>query len=185
MLENCPQLVLQYIFMFRLELFNLIVIGAFISSIFNILLAMMSAAVFWILHRNQEDIPFTITLKWKAVHSSIISTSNSAQNLNPFTQCGQRYTLSQLLGKIPVKGELLQFEILSSTEESSGCLLSGVFVSEQSIGAESEDDLFSEFIAKQTDIQNAVKEAFKLDAFTAHSQWDENLVLSARFLKTT
>ena len=130
-------------------------------------MAFMSAAVFWILHRNQADVPFTITLKWKQK-----ATSKSEKKLNPYSRCGRRKKLAKLLGKIPVKGELLKFEILSSTEQSSGCLLSGVFVSEQSIGAETDDDLFSEFLGKSGEIEDAVMEAFKLKDFTVHFDFD-------------
>ena len=167
MLENVPQMALQWVFMFKLNLFTNVVIVSFINSILNILMAFMSAAVFWILHRNHADVPFTITLKWKQRTSSKLQ-----KKLNPYSQCGRRKKLAKLLGKIPVKGEMLKFEILSSTEQSSGCLLSGVFLSEQSIAAESEDELFSEFMGKQTEIQDAVMEAFKLTAFAAHFDFD-------------
>ena len=168
---------------FRLELFGLIVIASFISSLFNILRAIMTAAVFWILHRNQVDVPFTVTLEWRQKHTANTPTTSKSQtNLDPFSKCGRRKKLAKLFGKIPVKGDTLKFEILSSTEQSSGCLLSGVFVSEQSIGAESEDDLFSEFVGKRTEIENAVMEAFKLNDFVA--QWHFNISI-ARSSKTS
>ena len=156
------------------------VIASFISSIFNILMALMSSAVFWILHRNQADVPFTITLKWNQRNAAIASTTKSPPKMDPFSQCGRRKKLAKLLSKIPVKGELLKFEILSSTEQSSGCLLSGVFVSEQSIGAESEDDLFSEFMGKYGDIKDSVMEAFKLNNFTNDFHFDISIARSSK-----
>ena len=156
------------------------VIASFISSIFNILMALMSSAVFWILHRNQADVPFTITLKWSQRNGATQIPSKSQSNTDPLSQCGRRKKLAELFGKIPVKGELLKFEILSSTEQSSGCLLSGVFVSEQSIGAESEDDLFSEFMGKYGDIKDSVMEAFKLNNFTNDFHFDISIARSSK-----
>ena len=45
-------------------------------------------------------------------------------------------------------------------------------MSEQSIGAQSEDDLFSEFMGKYGDIKDAVMEAFEFDDFTNHFHFD-------------
>ena len=165
---------------FRLELFGLIVIASFLSSLFNIVRAIMTAAVFWILHRNQVDVPFTVTLEWRQKLSANTPSSKSQSNLDPFSKCGRRKKLAKLFSKIPVKGETLKFEILSSTEQSSGCLLSGVFVSEQSIGAESEDDLFSEFVGKRTEIENAVMEAFKLNDFVSQWHFDISIARSSK-----
>ena len=75
---------------------------------------------------------------------------------------------------------VLKFEILSSTEQSSGCLLSGVFESEQSISAESEDDLFSEFMGKYGDIKESVMEAFKLNDFTNVFHFDIAIARSSK-----
>ena len=168
MLENVPQLVLQWYFMFQLELFTNVVIASFISSILNILMALMTTATFWILHRDQVDVPFSIALKWKPrVAVGILeSNSTSKKDADPFAHCGKRKKLAKLLGKIRVNGDnMLKFEVMSTTEQSSGsqsaCQLFGVHVSERN--ALSNTDLFSEFLEKQMEIEEAVMSAFRLD----------------------
>ena len=161
MLENVPQLMLQYQFMFKLNIFTNIVIASFISSIFNILMALMSAAVFWILHRNQADIPFTITLSWNKRSNSPISVSK--KDLDPFSQCGRRKKLAKSLGEIAVVDDKpLEFEILSTKKQTSGCTLFGVFVADQSTNAMSRSDTFSDFMDREQEIKNAVMTAFGL-----------------------
>merc|ERR550532_829667 len=78
-IENVPQLYLQYEFMFKFGVVNGIVIASFLSSIFNILLAMMNAAVFWILHRHRVDIPFSIMIAWKKINGGLGMTGKRKQ----------------------------------------------------------------------------------------------------------
>merc|ERR1719203_2566152 len=60
--ENAPQLALQSYFLFQLEIVNAVVLISWFSSIFSILLAIMSVAVFYILNRGQIEVPFTTKL---------------------------------------------------------------------------------------------------------------------------
>merc|ERR1719295_1318680 len=159
LIENVPQLYLQYLFMFRLDVINTIVIVSFLSSIFNILLAMMNAAVFLILHRNQVDIPFTIMISWR-----MKTPSGIQQELDPFAQCGKRKNLAKLLGEIDLgDDEPLKFEILSSNKMTTGCLLHGVMASNREGAAQISGGKFSDFMARKRQIDDAVMRAFGFD----------------------
>merc|ERR1719242_1704627 len=96
MAENIPQLLLQSSFMFQLNLFTTTVIASFISSIFNILFAIMAAAVFWILYRNQEEVPFSLTISYtdkqsdEDVSSEAAASKEDEASLDPQVNCGHR-----------------------------------------------------------------------------------------------
>merc|ERR1719295_430770 len=173
LIENVPQLMLQYWFMFEMNLGGSIVVISFISSIFNILRALTSAAIFWILHRNQTEVPFTITLSWTKKGDSSPTAALEAKSvtkgdLNPFCQCGRRTALAIALGEINVvDGESMKFEILSSQKQQSSCTLCGVFLSENTVNAraraQTEGDTFSNFMDREREIDEAVISAFDLD----------------------
>ena len=143
----------------------------------NIFQALTSAAIFWILHRNQSEVPFTITLSWKRKLNSsstaaLESVSKRKNDFDPFTECGRRKALGIALGEIHIAGdEPMKFEILSSKKQQSSCTLFGVFVAEttqtsaraHSPRAYSEGDAFSKFMDKEQEIKDAVISAFGLD----------------------
>merc|ERR1719295_858364 len=164
LIENVPQLYLQYLFMFRLDVINTIVIVSFLSSIFNILLAMMNAAVFLILHRNQVDIPFTIMISWRMKTPSGITGEQNMTELDPFAQCGKRKNLAKLLSEIDLGDDKpLKFEILSSNKMTTGCLLHGVRASNREGAAQISGGKFSDFMARKQQIDDAVIRAFGFD----------------------
>ena len=173
LIENVPQLALQYWFMFQMNLGGNIVVISFISSIFNILRTLTSAVIFWILHRNQTEVPFTITLSWtKKVNSSLSApleaTSLTTNELDPFSRCGRRKKLAKSLGEINVvDGKSIKFEILSSETQQSSCTLCGVFLSEQTVNAraraQTTGDTFSNFMDRERQIEEAVISALDLD----------------------
>ena len=173
LIENVPQLMLQYWFMFEMNLGGNIVVISFISSIFNILRALTSAAIFWILHRNQTEVPFTINLSWKkkgsSSHTAVLEAASVTKgDLDPFTQCGRREALAIALGEINViDGKSMKFEILSSQKQQSSCTLCGVFLSEHTVKAraraQTEGDVFSNFMDREREIEEAVISAFDLD----------------------
>ena len=174
--------------MFELNLVTTVVLVSFISSIFNILMAIMRTAVFLILHRNQADTLFTITLEWTKKALQIRPENDG--DLNPFSRCGRRHLLAETLSKIHVSNDQpLKFEILSSEERSSSCVLYGVYVSEKNTGsrslqrASSGGDLFARFLEKEEEIKGAVMTAFGLDVdFVDHFKFD---VAIARTLKVS
>lgn len=163
MLENIPQLALQYFFMFQLKLFTITVVASFISSIFNIVMAIMTSAVFWILHRDQTETPFVLSISWK-----LRKGLKSKSDLNPAAHCGLRKKLQKLMGQITVNGKALKFEVLSTVQQHLSCVLYGVFVSEHSlqskVRAMSGGSDFDEFLKRKKAIRRAVLEAFGLDA---------------------
>ena len=164
---------LQYYFMFEMNLGGNIVVISFISSIFNILRALTSAAIFWILHRNQTEVPFTITLSWtkngkSSPSAPLEATSVTKNELDPYTQCGRRKALAKSLGEINViDGKSMKFEILSSEKQQSSCTLCGVFLSEQTVNARAHaqtvGDVFSNLMDREREIEEAVINAFDLD----------------------
>ena len=118
LIENVPQLAIQYYIIFLMGLTTNIVILSFISSIFNVLNVVMSMAIFYILYRNQREIPFTINLSWSKQGDELIdaleAASKSEVDLDPSTQCGRRRKLRASLSRINVgTPEPLKFEILS------------------------------------------------------------------------
>merc|ERR1719242_528079 len=166
LIENVPQLYLQYEFMFKFGVVNGIVIASFLSSIFNILLAMTNAAVFWILHRHRVDIPFSVMISWKKIHGGLVMAGKKRKQkeLDPFSQCGKRKNLAKLLGEIDLgDDEPLKFEILSSKKLSSGCLLHGVMASNKQDSAQITGGKFRDFMARKQKIDDAVMRAFGFD----------------------
>ena len=159
--------------MFKMNLGGTIVVISFISSIFNIFLALTSAVIFWILHRNQSEVPFTITLSWtkqgnRSPSAPLEAASLTKNELDPFSQCGRRKALAEALGAINVfDGKSMKFEILSSEKQQSSCTLSGVYLSEHTVKAraraQTEGDVFSNFMDRESEIEEAVISAFDLD----------------------
>merc|ERR1719242_932013 len=181
-IENVPQLYLQYEVMFRLGIFNGIVIVSFISSIFNILLAMMNMAVFWILHRNQGDIPFTIMISWKKrAHGGLeMIGKQKKEELDPFAQCGKRQNLAKLLGEIDIgDDEPMKFELLSSNKLTTGCLLHGVMASDKQGAAQISGGKFEDFMARKEKIDDAVMKAFGFD-----QQYQSQFVFNVQITRT-
>ena len=165
--ENIPQIVLQYFFLFELNLVTTIVIVSFASSLFNILLCIMTSAVFYIMHRNEAETPFTILVSWTPTGSPSAAgvwRKESVQpkgGLDPYNQCGRRNALGELLSEITLgNGETFKFEILASRKVDSGCLLFGTMVSSQDVANQG---TFSEFMGKEAQISDAVISAFELD----------------------
>ena len=158
--ENVPQIALQYYFMFGLGLATNIVIISFVTSIFNILQAIMSVVVFYILYRNQVDIPFTITILWKKTARTLGAGTNDKE-LSPFSRCGRRSKLAQLLGRIDLgDAESLKFEVLTSTKLTSGCLLYCTMRSTQDAAVQVVGGKFDDFTARKQAIDDAVMRAF-------------------------
>ena len=129
---------------FQLNLFTNIVIVSFVSSIINILMCIMNAAVFYVLHRKQTDTPFTILVSWKrkghgqdAQHAMMLEKVTKRKNdgLDPFCRCGHRKYLSFLLTRCASNDGSLKCQVAASKKLESGCMLFGVFVSDPSAEA--------------------------------------------------
>ena len=160
--------------MFEMNLGGNIVILSFISSVFNIFRALTSAVIFWILHRNQSEVPFTITLSWtkkgKTPPTAALEAASVMNgDLDPFTQCGRRKKLAETFGEINViDGKTMKFEILSSKKQQSSCILSGVFVAEHTMNAraraQTEGDAFSNFMDREREIKEAVIQHIALNS---------------------
>ena len=135
--ENAPQLALQYYFMFKLDVINSIVIVSFMSSIFNILLVIMSMIVFLILYRNQKEVPFTVNISWKRIGFDSVADleheGTRKTDFDPFSRCGRRRELSKELEALNVDHGALKFEVLSTQKHRSSATIYGVFVTEQSV----------------------------------------------------
>merc|ERR1712087_474560 len=147
--ENVPQLFLQFYFMFGLGVVSNVVVISCASSMFNIVLAVMSTIVFRIMNRKQAETLFTLT----------VSASGSEPSLDPRIQCGRRSALEKKLCEVDVVGN--KIEILSTKKSPSSCILSGVYVSEQEGGA---GDAFSNFADRKKEIKQAVISEFKIPA---------------------
>ena len=187
--ENVPQLALQYYFIFHLNLATNVVVISFVNSVFNVLNVVMSLAIFYILHRNQVETPFTLNVSWRKQGDELIDALDEASrgksDLDPLTQCGRRRKLAVLLGQINVgTPDPLKFEILSSSKHESGCTLSAVFVSEQTAStrarARSEGDIFARFLEQEEQIKEAVITAFELDPV-----YTEKFAFSVSITRTT
>merc|ERR1719474_1549718 len=111
--ENCPQIALQYYFLFELNLVTSVAVISFTTSVFNVLLCIVTYAVFHILHRHQTEIPFKMVVSWTRI-------STSVGNVRPFNQCGRRRHLARVLEAIDSSSSF-KFEILSSKKVASGC----------------------------------------------------------------
>merc|ERR1719295_2585178 len=121
---------------------------------------MMNTAVFWILHRHQVDIPFTIMISWREkAQSGMIGEKKT--ELDPFSQCGKRKNLAKLLGEIDLgDDEPLKFEILSSKKTTTGSLVHGVMASSKQDAADFSGGKCSDFMARKQEIDEAVMTAF-------------------------
>ena len=85
----------------------------------------------------------------------------------PFTQCGRRKELTELLSQINVGNvKPLKFEITASQKDESRCTLYGVFIAEQTATsrarARTRGDVFESFMERERQIKEAVVRAFKL-----------------------
>ena len=206
LVENVPQLVLQYYFIFHLELVTGIVVLSFLSSIFNLLNTVFSVIVFFILHRNQVEIPFTLNVSWSKKHNklqtalavaleeaqqiqndhvdALESASRGKRDLDPFTQCGRRKELSKLLSQINVDNEKpLKFEITASKKDESRCTLFGVFVTRKDSSralVRTRNHQFESFMDRELQIKEAVISAFKLDP-----EYTDQFVFSVSITQTS
>ena len=195
--ENVPQIALQYYFMFELGLPTITAIASFSSSIFNILLSVMTVIVFRILNRNQRETPFTILVSWKEKDSVAdqgierVPTlmAEEKKDLDPYYRCGRRKALAKLLGQITRDqgdAEAVKFEIMASVKKDGGCLLHGVYITDNSVAVAVRRETMSarreslsrshsvsmsmnmaspmtEFMTQRNQIEKAVFTAFKLD----------------------
>ena len=168
MMENVPQIVLQYYFLFVLELHTATAFISLVSSIFNILLSILSVVVFHFLHRNQTEKAFSILMLWtkkeaQSESAGMTEGGESKSDLDPFARCTRRSELGKSLKRISE----MNFEILATKKLENGCLFHGVCVSENSVTAEarrkSTGGTFADFMSQQKQIQNAVESAFGLD----------------------
>ena len=150
----------------QLNIFTNIVIVSFVSSIINILMCVMNAAVFYVLHRKQTDTPFTILVSWKrkdygqqAQHVMTLEKVTKRKNdgLDPFSRCGHRKYLSFLLTRCASDDGSLKCQVAASKKLESGCTLFGVFVSDPSAGARAVSDFMR---TKKQKVHDEVMKAF-------------------------
>ena len=69
--ENVPQLVIQFYFLFILGVYTNTAALTFTSSLFNILLSIMTAVVSFFMNRNGKELGFTIQVNWRRSASSL------------------------------------------------------------------------------------------------------------------
>merc|ERR1712228_43204 len=108
-LENVPQLIIQSICIWKLEIITFTVIIASLSSVFNILLSIMSTIISRVTHKNQKEIPLTINLSW-------IIKEERVTVLDPFSKVGKRECLEETLRSMNTDDHPFDFEILSSNK---------------------------------------------------------------------
>merc|ERR1712228_979039 len=94
-------------------------------------MAIVSTIVFHILHRNEEDTPFTITILWRR-KGSVPPKGGSKKNADPFNQCAKRRKLAKVMSEMTVTdGNPMKFEILSTKKQTAGAIVFGVLKTEQ------------------------------------------------------
>merc|ERR1712228_732816 len=120
-LENIPQLTIQLYFMIKLDIVTTTVIIAAISSVFNILLSIMSASVFKAAHQKQIEVPFEINMSWTAKPSVDID------GLCPYSMVGQKRKLGSTLYAMDTANDnAFGYEILSSIKKTESCAIFGI-----------------------------------------------------------
>ena len=166
MLENLPQLCVQGFLIFYLGINSTIVLVSFSSSIFNILMSILTAVVHFVLNRGQNDSKFTILLSWtqrsKNLYAVLGSTrkQTTSGSLDPFLETGRRVSLATELSKITFgASKTMSFEILATTKQVSSCLIHGVMQFDKD--SESDSCVFASFKDKRIEIKAAIIRAFK------------------------
>ena len=171
-MENLPQLAVQAFVVFKLKISSTVILISFASSVFNVMMSVLTAAVYVVLHRNQNDSKFTILVSWSAKMGSLrvggnlgairrqtMTDSNSTPHLNPFSRTGRRRTLAKQLGLIKFHGSnSVKFEILASEKHCDGYLLYCVMQSDAE--NQSAATLLANFMDKEKEILRAIINAF-------------------------
>ena len=167
MMENLPQLALQAFVIFHLNISSTIILISFCSSVFNVMMNILTAAVFFVLHRNQNDSKFQILVSWSAKMGSVQLGGNLSMtrpqatkpNLDPFSRTGRRKTLAKELDLIKFTGSnSAKFEITASERHSEGYVLYGVM--QFDAGNQSASALLATFMQKENEILGAIISAF-------------------------
>ena len=170
LLENLPQLGIQGFVIFHLNVSGTIVVLSFASSVFNVMVSILTAVVFIILHRNESESKFTILVSWmrrQGIPDSVgrpsLEPNGPAPKLNPFSRTGRRVTLAKELALIDFGGsKSTHFEIMSAKKQNESYLLYGVMQFDN--GSESAAGLLAKFMDKTKGIKRAIIKAFEYDA---------------------
>merc|ERR1712154_100242 len=126
LLENVPQLVIQSVFIIKLGMLSSSVIIASLSSVFNILLSVMSAVIVNSTHKNEGEILFKFNLTWKRKEEAIqVDDDSDDDQIDPFAMTGQRKKLSTALCQLETENGF-EFEILSSQKKEQTATVYGV-----------------------------------------------------------
>ena len=174
-MENLPQLALQAFVMFHLKISSTIVLISFGSSVFNVTMNILTAAVHIILHRSINESKFTILVSWspqQRVSLSLALSKSAVRILDPFSRTGRRRTLAKQLGLIQFGGsKSVHFDIMASEKKKDCYALYGVMhFDEQN---ESAAELLAKFMEKEQEILDAIISAFGYyPRFTDQFQFD-------------
>eukprot|EP01084_Bolivina_argentea_P161271 280772_1 len=172
-LENVPQLVIQLYFIVKLKLITTTVVIASLSSVFNILLSVMSAIISRITHNNQKEYPFTINLSWKQKYNKNTIKNDGDNHKDPYSKVGKRNKLSQELNNLNTNNDPFDFEILSSNKTSNVASIHGVLKIDESC-TKKEEKIKAYF--EKSSVLNAVMTAFEyIPEYTNLYDFDINI----------
>jgi len=161
--ENIPQFGFQLFFMIQLNIVTGTVLVATFSSVFNILLSIMSCLILRATHKNQIEIPFEVMLSWT------IKNTNARTKLSPYSMAGRRKRLQTTLYQMDSNNSV-KYEILSSRKKGASASIFGVVKAE------------TDCIRKH-DIQNFFDKNLKnaiLDAFGYENKFTDQFVFTVR-----
>ena len=161
-MENIPQLALQGFVIFKLRISGTIVIMSFVSSVFNVMMNILTAAVYIVLHRNESELKFNILVSWSGKLQNVSSTEyahSAIQSVDPFLRTGRRVSLAKKLALINYGGsKTVRFEIMAAKKQIDSYTLYGVMQFDE--GSESAAALLANFMEKVDDILDAIISAF-------------------------
>ena len=138
---------------------------SFASSVFNVMMNILTAAVYIVLHRNENEMKFNILVSWTANGQNAASSAgpkapnSEIQSLSPFTRTGRRVTLAKELDLIQFGGsKSVHFEVMASKPLNDSYELFGVMQFDEQ--NESAAGLLANFMEKEDEILAAIIEAF-------------------------
>jgi len=165
--EMVPQLALQSLLMFQLDVRSNTVAVSAMCSMMALILSVWMAMRALIRNRKCSEIPWSIHLSWFEKQESLeifeMETDRGRRgNPDPYSQCGQRRAATKrlndhVLGQDPD----LKFQVLASEWMESGCVLHGVLVSESTVDVADLKAKCSNVLSQHALIRDAVMEAFQ------------------------
>ena len=161
-MENMPQLALQGFVIFKLKISSTIVIMSFASSVFNVMMNMLTASVHIVMHRNVSELKFNILVSWSRKRQNVSAaeySKSAVHGADPFLRTGRRVTLAKKLSLINFRGsKSVHFEMLAAKKQNESHALYGVMQFDKE--NESAATILGSFMDKRQEILDAIISAF-------------------------